>query len=99
MNTERNLNANTARNWAAIAVLVGLSVALGVSQARADEGVVAYAATTNQEVRQARVALDTAISGAARRANAALTANVRLELQDRVRSKLRLAGTRTASRG
>ena len=99
MNTERNKTASFASNWSAIGLLIGLSLALVVSQAQADDGVVAYAATTNQEVRQARVALDTAISGAARRANAALTADVRLELQDRVRSKLRLASTGTASRG
>ena len=90
---------NRGRIVAAISVLLLLSAAIGTSQARADEALVAYASTNAQQQRQARVALDVAINGAAERANAALTQDVRLRLDDSIQIKLRVANVRAASRG
>ncbi len=98
MMTQINHAIRRAPRLAAISVLL-LSHGLGSAAARADEGVVAYAATSAQQQQAARAALEQAISGAAIEANAALTANLRSALEDRVRSKLRLAGTPEMTRG
>ena len=98
MLTQINHAIRRAPRLATISVLL-LSHGLGSAAALADEGVVAYGAASAQEQQAARAALEQAISGAAIEANAALTANVRSALEDRVRSKLRLAGTPAMTRG
>ena len=95
--TRNTENLNT-RPLAALLMALALA-GLTSTPVRADDGVVAYGATIIQEQRAAKAALDQQINGAANQANAALTANLRLDLDGRIRSKLRLAGTRVASRG
>ena len=98
MNTERNNHSRWATRLAGLTVLL-VSHGLGSAAALADEGVVAYAAAGAQEQRAVKAALEQAINGAAEQANAALTADLRSALEDRVRSKLRLAYTPTTTRG
>jgi len=86
------------RSFAAVIALIVLAAA-GTSQLRAEEILVAYSDASHQETRAEKAALDTAISNSAEQANEALTEEVRLELADRVRSKVRLARVRTSARG
>lgn len=94
----RRLARLNTRPLAALTLALALA-ALGSTPARADDGIVAYGAAITQEQRTAKAQLDRQMNGAADQANAALTADLRLALDGRVRSKLRLAGTRVASRG
>jgi hypothetical protein len=98
MRTIINHAIRRAPRLAALSVLL-LGHGLGSAAVVADEGVVAYAATSAPQQRASRTALGQAISGAAVEANAALTATLRSALDDRVRSKLQLAGAPATTRG
>ena len=98
MTKDRLMTSNTVAPLAALCALL-IGGTLGSTAALADEAVVAYAAPAAADRVAARAAIDEAISGAAERANAALTDDLRMALEDRVRSKLRLASAATTSRG
>ncbi len=101
MATDRTIRTlrNRGRGVAVISVLLLLAAAVVTSRARAEEGVVAYANAPTAQIRAARSALDEAISGAAQRANAALTEELRVQLQNRIRNRVRFASLSNPSRG
>jgi hypothetical protein len=84
---------------AVAAVMTAILLAATATAVRAEESLVAYSDASPQVTQADKHALDRAISDAAEQANAALTEDMRVELENRVRSKLRLARVRTAARG
>ena len=95
MNIERLFNKLLT---AGLVVLI-VSGTIGSIAAVADETVATYAAPVPAHQAGAGPVMDEAISGAAERANAALTEALRMTLEERVRGKLPLTPDGIVSQG
>ena len=99
MNTKIRVLRMRGRLVGAAGIMLLMAAALGVTEIRAEETMVAYAPSTNRATHQAKVDLGAAMSSAAKKANAALTRDIRLRLDDAVQIRSMVASTQATRRG